>query len=236
VTRVLAVDDIHTYYGESYVLHGVSLEVPVGRLVALMGRNGVGKTTLVRSITGLTPPQRGSIAFDGADLTKLRPHEIARRGIGLVPQGRRVFGSLSVQEHLEKVGYSRTGAWSVERVLDVFPRLHERWREKASHLSGGEQSMLAIARALRLETRCLLMDEPMEGLSPVYVQTVVEVIEQLRAQGDLSILLVVPELAVALRLADHVCVMSTGQIVFQGTPAELESRKDVQARYIGIGE
>ncbi|MGH7860645.1 MAG: ABC transporter ATP-binding protein [Candidatus Dormibacteraceae bacterium] len=202
-----------------------------------MGRNGVGKTTLIRSITALTPPAKGRITFDGAELTKLAPHRIARLGVALVPQGRRVFGSLTVAEHLEKMpGRPRHDEeWTVARVLEVFPRLRERWRQKAAHLSGGEQSMLAIARALRLNPKCLLMDEPMEGLSPVYVQAVAEVIQRLRREGSLSILLVIPELALALKLADRICVMSTGEIVFTGTPEELQARSDVQARYIGVG-
>lgn len=234
---MLAVEDVHTYYGQSYVLHGVSLEVPIGELTALMGRNGVGKTTLCRSVMGLSPPRRGSVRFDGVDLTGRAPHEIAHEGIALVPQGRRVFSSLTVGEHLEKVGRPRAGnsRWPVDRVVEIFPRLRERWGQRAGHLSGGEQSMLAIARALRLEPRCLLMDEPMEGLSPAFVQTVVEVIRELRQEGDLSILLVVPELAVALDLADRVCVMDTGSVVFSGQPAELQERRDIQARYIGVG-
>lgn len=234
---MLSVEDIHTYYGESYVLHGVSLEAPTGELTALMGRNGVGKTTLCRSVMGMTAPRRGRVSFDGVDLTGRRPHEVAKHGVAIVPQGRRIFPSLSVEEHLEKVGRPRLHdeRWPVDRVLDIFPRLRERWRARAGHLSGGEQSMLAIARALRLEPRCLLMDEPMEGLAPLYVQTVVEVIRQLRQEGDLSILLVIPELAIAMELADRVCVMETGRIAFAGRPAELEARKDIQARYIGVG-
>jgi branched-chain amino acid transport system ATP-binding protein len=234
---MLTVEDIHTYYGDSHVLHGVSLTVPSEALVAVMGRNGVGKSTLIRSITGLTPPQRGRIRFNDCDLVGLLPHQIARLGLGLVPQGRRVFGSLTVREHLSKVvGVSRRDAvWSVERVLALFPQLKARWNQRARHLSGGEQSMLAIARALRLEPRCLLMDEPMEGLAPFYVQVVAETIQRLRTESGLSILLVVPELALALRLADRICVMSTGRVVFEGPPMELAERTDVQTRYIGVG-
>jgi branched-chain amino acid transport system ATP-binding protein len=234
---MLAVEDVHTYYGQSYVLHGVSLEVPIGELTALMGRNGVGKTTLCRSVMGLSPPRRGKVRFDGVDLTGRAPHQIAHEGIALVPQGRRVFASVTVGEHLEKVGRPRRGdqRWPIDRIVEVFPRLRERWNQRAGHLSGGEQSMLAIARALRLEPRCLLMDEPMEGLSPAFVQTVIEVIRGLKSEGDLSILLVVPEVAVALDLADRVCIMDTGNVVFSGLPAELRERHDIQARYIGVG-
>jgi branched-chain amino acid transport system ATP-binding protein len=233
---VLAVEDVHTYYGESYVLHGVSLTVPDDGVVALMGRNGVGKTTLVRSVMGLTPPRSGTVALDGEAIQGRAPHRIARLGVGLVPQGRRVFGSVTVAEHLEKVvrANGREEKWSIERVLDVFPRLGERWNEKARHLSGGEQSMLAIARALRLEPSCLLMDEPMEGLSPVNVDVVIDVVRRLRDAGGISILLVVPELAIALDLADEICVMSTGEVVFSGSADELRERTDIQARYIGI--
>lgn len=233
---MLVVDDVHTYYGESYVLHGVSLTVPDDSLVALMGRNGVGKTTLVRSVMGLTPPRSGAVTLDGEALNGRAAHRIARLGVGLVPQGRRIFGSVTVAEHLEKVVRPNggDGTWTTERLLEVFPPLGDRWNEKARHLSGGEQSMLAIARALRLEPTCLLMDEPMEGLSPVYVDIVIEVVRRLRDAGGISILLVVPELEVALDLADSVSVMSTGEVVFDGTPDELRERTDVQARYIGI--
>lgn len=233
---MLVVDDIHTYYGDSYVLHGVSLTVPDDSLVALMGRNGVGKTTLVRSVMGLTRPRSGAVTLDARPLNGLAAHRVARLGVGLVPQGRRIFGSVTVAEHLEKVVRPHGGGdtWTTERLLEVFPRLGDRWNEKAQHLSGGEQSMLAIARALRLEPTCLLMDEPMEGLSPVYVDIVIEVVRRLRDAGGISILLVVPELEIALDLADSVCVMSTGEVVFDGTPDELRERTDVQARYIGI--
>jgi branched-chain amino acid transport system ATP-binding protein len=233
--RTLSVRDVHTYYGDSHVLHGVTLTAEVGRLTALMGRNGAGKTTLLGSISGLTPPRNGEIRFEGNDLTGLKPYQIARLGVSLVPQGRRVFGSLSVREHLDIVNPSgRAVTWTAERVLDVFPQLKTRWNQRASHLSGGEQSMLAIARALRLQPTCLLMDEPMEGLSPVYVQIVANVIQALRNEAERAILLVIPELALAVQLADRICIMSTGSIVFDGTPRELEESPDTQARYLGV--
>jgi branched-chain amino acid transport system ATP-binding protein len=235
--RTLSVSDVHTYYGDSHVLHGVTLTAAAGRLTALMGRNGAGKTTLIGSISGLTPPREGRVRFGETDLTGLKPYQIARLGVSLVPQGRRVFGSLSVREHLEVVNTSgRATAWPTERVLDVFPQLKTRLNQQASRLSGGEQSMLAIARALRLQPKCLLMDEPMEGLSPVYVQIVAHVIQELRKEAELAILLVIPELALALQLADRFCIMSTGSIVFDGTPEELEKSPDIQARYLGVGD
>jgi branched-chain amino acid transport system ATP-binding protein len=234
---VLAVRDVHTYYSESYVLQGLSLDVTPGRVSVLMGRNGVGKTTTVRTIMGLTPPRRGSITFDGEELTRLPTHRIAKVGLGLVPQGRRVFPSLTVREHLYTATFGAAGepTWTLERVFDLFPPLKTRLNQRAQHLSGGEQSMLAIARALRTEPRCLLMDEPTEGLAPVYVDSVLGVIDDLRRQGDLSLLVVLPELPLARVIADYVYVMGKGRMAFAGTPEELAERRDIQERYIGIG-
>lgn len=233
---MLSVREIHTYYGDSYIIQGVSLDVAPGRIAVLMGRNGAGKTTTIRSIVGLTPPRRGSVTFNGTELTRLPAHEIALRGIGLVPQGRRVFGSLTVAEHLA-VAANRPGraAWTPERLFEVFPRLRERVNQRAVHLSGGEQSMLAIARALRTEPDCLLMDEPTEGLAPLFVGIVLEVVQGLRRAGGLGILIVVHELPIALAIADHVYVMAKGRMVFDGPPGELEQRRDIQERYIGVG-
>jgi len=234
---MLSVQDIHTYYGDSYVLQGVSLDVAPGTLAVLMGRNGVGKTTTIRSIVGLAPPRRGHVFFDGQDITKLATHRIARRGIGLVPQGRRVFPSLTVREHLLTASNaaSREQTWTLERLFDLFPNLKDRLDLRALHLSGGEQSMLAIARALRTEPRCLLMDEPTEGLAPIYVDTVLGVIRELKSQGDLALLVVLPELPLALAIADHVYVMSKGRMAFDGPTEEFEQRKDLQEQHIGIG-
>lgn len=233
---MLSVADIHTYYGDSYVIQGVSLEVELGQIAVLMGRNGVGKTTTIRSIVGLTPPRRGTVTFNGKDLTRMPTHKIAREGIGLVPQGRRVFPSLSVREHLvAAANRKRRETWPLERIFDIFPRLEERQTQRAVHLSGGEQSMLAIARALRTEPACLLMDEPTEGLAPVFVDIVLNVVQELRATGDLGILIVVHELPIALAIADHIYVMGKGKMVFDGPAAELERRRDIQERYIGVG-
>jgi branched-chain amino acid transport system ATP-binding protein len=234
---VLSVQDIHTYYGDSYVLQGVSLDVHPGEIAVLMGRNGVGKTTTLRSILGLTPPRQGRVEFDGQDLTGVPTHRIARRGLGFVPQGRRVFPSLTVREHLVTAssGGRGTQRWTFERLFDLFPNLKDRLDVRAQHLSGGEQSMLAIARALRTEPRCLLMDEPTEGLAPVYVDVVLDVVRELRSAGDLALLVALPELPLALALADRIYVMGKGRVVFQGSREELEQRKDVQEQHIGIG-
>ena len=233
---MLTVSDIHTYYSDSYVIQGVSLGVERGRVTVLMGRNGAGKTTVVRSIAGLTPPRRGSVMFGGEELTRLPAHEIARRGIGLVPQGRRIFASLSVGEHLAIAANRRRDTnWTLERIFTIFPRLRERINQRAAHLSGGEQSMLAIARALRTEPECLLMDEPTEGLAPLFMDIVLDVIRELRSSGELGILIVVQELPIALAIADHICVLDKGRIVFDGSPQELTQQPEIQARYIGVG-
>jgi branched-chain amino acid transport system ATP-binding protein len=232
---LLKLEDVHGYYGDSYVLQGVNLELPEHAVVGLLGRNGVGKTTTIRAIAGFLAPRRGRIVFDGRDIAGLAPYRISALGIGLVPQGRRIFQSLTVAEHLTLGEGMRTGPWTMERVFDLFPRLAERRRQRARTLSGGEQSMLAIARALLLNPRVLLMDEPTEGLAPVVVDAVADVIRALR-QDNQSILLVEQDLALALDLVDHVFVMSKGQIVWHGTSDELAKRPDIQANYLGMGE
>jgi branched-chain amino acid transport system ATP-binding protein len=235
---VLELSDIHTYYGDSYVLQGVSLNVGAGRVIALMGRNGVGKTTTIRSIVGFSPPKRGRITFKDVDITRMPAHQIARNGISLVPQGRRIFPSLTVAEHLRVFKRLSEGAgehgWDLERILPLFPALERRMKQKGSSLSGGEQQMLAIARALLTNPQLLLMDEPSEGLSPLAVQQVVEVIEHLRASAELPILLVEQNLSLALTLADHIYVMNKGTIVFQGSPEELSNAPDIQRTYLGL--
>lgn len=231
---MLEVRDIHTYYGDSYVLQGLSLSVREGEVVTLLGRNGVGKTTTIRSIMGFTPARRGQILYRGEDITRAPSYAIARRGVGLVPQGRRIFGSLTVLEQLTlDTGGAGRGAWTLERVYQLFPRLEERRRQRAKTLSGGEQSMLAIARALMTNPDLLLMDEPTEGLAPLLVAQVAEAIVQLKDQEQ-SILLVEQDLSVALDLADRVYVMSKGAIVFEGAPDELRNRDDIQSRYLGV--
>jgi len=232
---ILQVEEIHTYYGESYVLQGISLQVRRGHAVAVLGRNGMGKTTLIRSIIGFTPPRHGRILFKGIEITHRPSHEIARLGIGLVPQGRRIFPSLTVLENLT-IGARAAGdgqKWDLDRVFTLFPRLQERAAHKGNKLSGGEQQMLAIARALMTNPEFLLMDEPSEGLAPLLVLELGNVIAQLKQQG-LSILLVEQNLPLALRLADYVYVLSKGRVVFEGLPEALEASEEVKHNYLGV--
>jgi branched-chain amino acid transport system ATP-binding protein len=229
---VLELADVHTYYGESHVLQGVSLEVPSGRVVAILGRNGAGKTTLVRTTIGFTPARRGTVRFKGDDITRWPAYRAVERGMALVPQGRRVFPSLSVIENLE-VARRNGGRWTLARVLELFPRLRERGPNRANKLSGGEQQMLAIGRALMTNPDLLLMDEPTEGLAPLIVREVGRVIADLKREG-LSILLVEQNLPLALSVADTVHVLSRGQIVHSGTPEALMASEDVKSRYLGV--
>ena len=229
---MLRVQDIHTYYRDSYILQGVTLELKPGQVVALLGRNGVGKTTLARSIVGLTPARRGNILFKDTDITHMPAHRIARMGIGLVPQGRRVFRSLTVKEHLQVTARGH-GRWTFDRIVELFPNLHARLRSLAGKLSGGEQQMLAAGRALVGNPALLVMDEPTEGLAPLMVRELGRVIESLKQAGT-SILLIEQQLAFALRHADIVFIMSKGRIVHQCTPAELVADADTKARYLGV--
>jgi branched-chain amino acid transport system ATP-binding protein len=229
---MLAVDGVHTYYGESHVLHGVSLEVARGEVVAILGRNGMGKTTLIRSVVGFSPPRQGRVSFKGADVTAWAAFRRVERGMALVPQGRRVFASLTVRENLD-VARAGSGRWTLEHVYALFPRLAERAQNRANKLSGGEQQMLAIGRALMSNPELLLMDEPTEGLAPLLVREVGRVIAELKRAG-LSILLVEQNLPMAASVADRVHVLSRGQIVYSGRPAELLADEDVTSRYLGV--
>jgi len=224
--------DVHTYYGGSHVLQGVSLTVNAGEAVAILGRNGAGKTTLMRSMIGFTAPRRGTIRLKGRDITGWPSYRLTGLGLALVPQGRRVFPSLSVRENLD-VARRGGGRFDLARVYDVFPRLFERERHRANQLSGGEQQMLAIGRALMSNPDLLLMDEPTEGLAPLMVREVGRVIRDLRREG-LSILLVEQNLPLALDIADRVHILSRGQIVHSSTPAELMANEETKSRYLGV--
>jgi branched-chain amino acid transport system ATP-binding protein len=228
----LEVEGVHTYYGESHVLQGVSLRVAPGEVLAILGRNGMGKTTLIRSIVGFTPPRRGHVRYKEIDITRWPPFRMVELGMGLVPQGRRVFPSLSVRENLD-VARRGAGRWNLDQVYALFPRLRERAANRANKLSGGEQQMLAIGRALMSNPDLLLMDEPTEGLAPLLVREVGRVIAELK-RGGLSILLVEQNLGLALSVADRVHVLSRGQIVHAGAPAELMQNDDVKTRYLGV--
>jgi branched-chain amino acid transport system ATP-binding protein len=229
----LEVADVHTYYGESHVLHGVSLRVGAGEAVAILGRNGAGKTTLIRTIIGFTPPRRGRVRLHDEALQGAAAYQIARRGVGLVPQGRRIFAPLSVVENLRLGARRAPGGWTLESVYAAFPRLRERAGQGGGTLSGGEQQMLAVARALMTNPRVLLLDEPSEGLAPIALREIGRALVRLKGEG-LSILLVEQNVPLALRVADRVYIMSKGQIVYHGTPAELQANEDIKRRFLGV--
>jgi branched-chain amino acid transport system ATP-binding protein len=231
---LLEVHDIHTYYGDAYVLQGLSLTLEQGQIIGLLGRNGVGKTTLVNSIVGFTPPRRGRILFKGADITAASSFVTVRAGMGLVPQGRRVFPTLTVAENLRVAERStdRHG-WTQKRVYDLFPRLAERRHQRARTLSGGEQQMLAIGRGLMTNPDCLIMDEPSEGLAPIIIQGVWEAIGKLRQQG-LSILLVEQNASLAVQLVDYVHILEKGRVVYSSNPRELWANDQIKSSYLGI--
>ena len=230
---MLEVIDIHTYYGSSHVLQGVSLTVAAGEVLTILGRNGMGKTTLIRSIIGFTPPRQGAVRFKGDDIGRWPPYRTIEHGMALVPQGRRIFPSLSVRENLDVARTGRAGRWTLERIYALFPRLRERAGNAGNTLSGGEQQMLAIGRALMTNPELILMDEPTEGLAPLLVRQVGAVIEELTREG-LSILLVEQNLALALSVADRVHVLNRGRIVHSCAPRELLDNEDVKSRYLGV--
>ena len=215
---VLAAEGLHTFYGKSHILHGVGLTVGEGEIVTLLGRNGAGKSTTLRSLVGLTPAREGSVRIFGQLTTAWPPDRIVGLGVGFVPEGRRVFGSLTVEENL-LVPIERPGPWTIARVYELFPRLQERRGSKGRFLSGGEQEMLAIARALLLNPKLLLLDEPSQGLAPLLVREVFNVIARMRQEG-ISILLVEQNVRMAVEIADRAYVLDDGRVVYEGPAAE----------------
>lgn len=231
VSNILEVVDIHTYYGETHILHGVSLSIEEGKVVALLGRNGMGKTTVVRSVWGAVPPASGTVRFKGDDICGLKLYQIAQAGVGVVPQGKQIFPSLSVMENLTMA--ARNGKWNLERVYSLFPILSKRSRLKGTLLSGGEQQMLSIARALMTNPDLLLMDEPSEGLAPLIIRQISEVIRELNQEG-LSILLVEQNLGMAMDVATYVYLLNKGQIIYESLPEELKANPEVKEKYLGV--
>jgi len=229
---MLSVCGIDVSYGAAWILKDVSLVVPDGAVVALLGRNGAGKSTTLKAIMGVVAPSRGTIAFDGRDLTRASPHAINRAGIAYVPEERRIFRDLTVDEHLAIAARAR--GWDAARIFGVFPALAPLRNRRGGLLSGGEQQMLAIARALATGPRLLLLDEPSQGLAPVVVDAVIASIEAMRGEG-LAILLVEQNVGVALDVADRAAIIDQGAIVFDGTGTELRERADLQAGYLGVG-
>jgi branched-chain amino acid transport system ATP-binding protein len=230
----LALENVNTFYGDSHVLRDVSLHVAQGETVALLGRNGVGKTTTLKSIVGWVPPRSGTIMLDGENITGLEMMAIARKGISLVPEERRIFTNLTVAENLKIAQVTaRKAGWTLDHVYEKFPRLKERLANKGDEISGGEKQMLAIARALLQDTRVILLDEPTEGLAPLIVREVEAIIREIKAAG-MTILLVEQNLYSALSVADRCYIIDQGQIRFSGTPEEVRANEDVRRRYLHV--
>jgi branched-chain amino acid transport system ATP-binding protein len=230
---MLELKNVDAFYGLGHILHGLSLSVSEGQVVALLGRNGAGKTTTLRSITGLTPPKRGQILYKGADISGLGPHVISRKGIAMVPETRDIFSYLTVKENLA-IAERRGSRWQMDSVLERFPGLKTRLGHKGRELSGGEQEMLAIARALMTGPQLLLLDEPSQGLAPLVVSAVMDTIRELKSQR-VSMLLVEQNAEMALQLADRVYVIDHGTVVFEGAPAQLRAAANITATYLGVG-
>jgi branched-chain amino acid transport system ATP-binding protein len=234
---LLEVRDLNTYYEQSHILQGISLEVDRGEVVCLLGRNGVGKSTTLKSIIGLVPPRSGEILFKGQDLTGCLPHLIAQKGVGYVPEERRIFPTLTVRENLLmgiKPGAKEgSGGWTIKKIYEYFPGLQDRDKQKGGHLSGGEQQMLTIARTLMGNPEVILIDEPTEGLAPKIVETVEMVLTEIR-KLEIPILLVEQNMQVALRQAERIYVMSKGKIVFHGTNKELQEADEIREKYLEV--
>ncbi|WP_017753421.1 ABC transporter ATP-binding protein [Calidifontibacillus oryziterrae] len=232
---MLQVEGIHTFYDESHILHGVSLTVEKGKMSVLLGRNGMGKTTTIGSIIGFNSVKQGKILYKNNEIQNLPSYKISKKGIGIVPQGRRIFSNLTVKENLMTTASQNNGCeWTIAKIFELFPRLEERKKSMGGNLSGGEQSMLSIGRALMTNPDLLLLDEPSEGLSPLMVKEVMSIIKKLKGKG-LSMLMVEQNLAMALNVADHVYVLNKGEVVFEGTPKELSENKEVKNKYLALG-
>jgi len=230
---ILEIRNIDTFYGLGHILHGLSLNLAEGEIVALLGRNGAGKTTTLRSITGLAPPRSGEIRYKGTNIAGLAPHRISRMGVALVPETRGIFSYLNARENL-LIAERRGSRWTMDAVLRRFPALRERLESKGRLLSGGEQEMLAIARALMTGPELLLLDEPSQGLAPMVVSAVMDTIRELKSRR-VSMLLVEQNVEMALQLADRVYVIDHGTVVFEGAPAVLRADQGITATYLGVG-
>jgi branched-chain amino acid transport system ATP-binding protein len=230
---LLEVNGLNTYYGDSHILFDVALRVERNEVVALLGRNGAGKSTTLKSLMGMVTPRDGSILFDGTEIAGAKSHAIARAGIQLVPEDRRIFGSLSVEENLVLAGLTAENRWPLARIYDIFPRLKERRGSRGTDLSGGEQQMLAIARALIRDPKLILLDEPFEGLAPVIVQDLVRACRDLADAGQ-TIVLVEQNLAAALTLAQRVYIINNGHIAHEGPAGEIKARPEILQRYLGV--
>jgi branched-chain amino acid transport system ATP-binding protein len=228
---VLEAHDIHAFYGKSHILHGVSLRLDQGEIVTVLGRNGAGKTTTMRSLMGLTMVREGRVEMLGHDVTRWPAYKIARLGVGYVPEGRKIFGNLTVLENLT-VPEARSGPWTLDRVFKLFPRLGERKAQLGRQLSGGEQEMLSIARPLLLNPRIMLLDEPSQGLAPLIVQEVMQVVRSMREEG-LSVLLVEQNVPLSLGIADRAYILDDGKVVYSGTAAELSANHELVEKLAG---
>jgi branched-chain amino acid transport system ATP-binding protein len=230
---LLEVDGLNSYYGDSHILFDVALRVEANEVVALLGRNGAGKSTTLKSLMGVVRPRMGAIRLDGTPIAGLAPHAIAALGMQLVPEERRVFGSLDVEENIVLAGMTAKGRWPLDRIYAMFPRLQERRRSRGTDLSGGEQQMLAIARALVRDPRLLLLDEPFEGLAPVIVQDLMKVVQRLAAEGQ-TIIVVEQNIAAALALAHRAYIINNGHVVEERTTQSLRNDPEVLHKYLGV--
>ncbi len=226
---MLRVDEIHTYYGESHILQGISLEVKDG-IITLLGRNGAGKTTTLKSIIGLTPPRKGRIFFDGEEITGLQPFQIARKGLGYVPENREIFSTLTVLENL-RIAMARPGRWTLERIFELLPILEKRKAHRGKALSGGEQQMLSIARALIGNPTLLLLDEPSEGLAPLIIRAITDLIRSIKEEG-VFILLVEQSLDVAKKVSDHSYIMDEGKMIYSGKIEKILNDESLMKQYL----